>query len=294
MLPKRISKAIVPPIKCQGIKTKLVDFLANSLVWDGRRRWIEPFLGSGVVLFSLQPEQALVADTNRHIINFYLALQVDAIHEEVVREYLTKAGERLAREGEQVYYEIRERFNASGESLDFLFLNRACFNGIIRFNRKGGFNVPFCRKPHRFSHAYVTKICNQVRRVREIVQRYDWTFQAMDWQTTLDNAEDGDFVYCDPPYVARHCDYYNQWSSGDAVLLARRVQQLTCGYAVSMWLENRYRRNAHIDVDWQECTVRTFSHFYHVGSAERLRNEMMEALVIRPSHAACVAPRPVD
>jgi len=284
MLPKRISQPVVPPIKCQGIKTKLVAFLASNVNWDGNGRWIEPFLGSGVVLFTLRPERAIVADTNHHIVRFYQDLQANSIDESAVREHLTRAGERLSEKGESVYYEIRERFNADHDPLDFLFLNRACFNGLVRFNRKGEFNVPFCRKPKRFATPYVTKICNQVGRVRRIIREHDWSFRTTDWPITLRLATGSDFVYCDPPYVARHCDYYNQWSDDDAAGLARSVKKLPCGFAVSMWLENRFRRNAHLDTDWDGCTVRRFEHFYHVGSTERLRNKMVEGLIVAPSH----------
>ena len=66
-LPKHIDRVVVPPIKCQGIKTKLVDFIASTIKWNGNGRWIEPFVGSGVVLFNIQPEKALASDTNKHI-----------------------------------------------------------------------------------------------------------------------------------------------------------------------------------------------------------------------------------
>lgn len=280
MLPKRISKPVVPPIKCQGIKTKLVGFLASNIRWNGDGRWIEPFLGSGVVLFTLQPKRAAVADSNPHIIRFYQDLQAGVIDETAVRQHLTRAGKRLAERGERVYYEIRDRFNTHRDPLDFLFLNRSCFNGIVRFNRKGEFNVPFCRKPNRFAPAYVTKVCNQVGRVRQIIQISDWTFRTLDWKSTLDDAAENDFVYCDPPYIARHCDYYNRWSDDDAALLAQSVRQLPCGFAVSMWLENRFRRNPHISADWNQCAVLRFDHFYHVGSIKRLRNAVVEALLV--------------
>jgi DNA adenine methylase len=230
-----------------------------------------------------------VADTNHHLIRFYTDLQNGLITESTVREHLSKAGEQLSAKGQSVYYDVRERFNAGHNPLDFLFLNRACFNGIVRFNRKGEFNVPFCRKPNRFAPAYVTKICNQVRNVRQLMQQSDWIFRTLNWQTTLNNASEGDFVYCDPPYIARHADYYGRWSDDEAVQLAQRVKDLPCGYAVSMWLENRFRRNSHVETDWGECTVRSYAHFYHVGSTERLRNEMFEALIVDPSSASSEA-----
>lgn len=80
-----------------------------------------------------------MCDTNPHLINFYQAIADGEITPEITREFLNKEGEKL-------YYELRERFNKDHQPLDFLFLNRSGFNGMICFNRKGGFNIPFCRK----------------------------------------------------------------------------------------------------------------------------------------------------
>jgi DNA adenine methylase len=99
LLPKSISKTIVPPIKCQGIKTKLVSFIANAISWSGNGRWIEPFLGSGVVLFTLCPERAIITDTNKHLISVYLQIQAGTIHEAIVRDYLEEAGKNWLRRG---------------------------------------------------------------------------------------------------------------------------------------------------------------------------------------------------
>jgi hypothetical protein len=76
-LPRDIRMAKAPPIKCQGIKTKLVPFIFRNICWDESKggRWIEPFLGSGVVVLNLAPERALLTDTNQHIIHFYQAIQ---------------------------------------------------------------------------------------------------------------------------------------------------------------------------------------------------------------------------
>lgn len=154
----------VPPIKCQGIKTKLVPFLLSNIVWDSNPtgRWIEPFLGSGVVAMNLAPPRALLADTNRHIIALYQAIQSGEVNRSTPRDHLEAEGSKLAAGKADYYYEVRERFNTEPTPLDFLFLNRSCFNGVMRFNRQGKFNVPFGHKPERFAKSYVTKIVNQV------------------------------------------------------------------------------------------------------------------------------------
>jgi DNA adenine methylase len=286
MLPIDIAKVTVPPLKTQGIKTKLVPFILRSSKWDGRGRWIEPFMGSGVVLFNSQAERVLGADSNKHIIALYNAIQAGTLSTQSVRLFLEKEGRILRDVGESHFYAVRERFNQQGDPHDFLFLNRSCFNGIMRFNKKGRFNVPFCRKPERFGRMLVTKICNQVGRITAIMRSRPngFEFVVQDWRETLSSARPADFVYLDPPYIGRHADYFNQWSETEAAALADRVKQLPCGFAVSMWLENTHRRNEHFDAAWSELPYRTASHFYHVGSHESLRNEMAEALIFKPGY----------
>jgi DNA adenine methylase len=281
-------KVKVPPIKCQGIKTKLVPFIFDSISWEPARdaRWIEPFLGSGVVAMNLAPERALVSDANPHIINFYKAIQRGDVNPSNAREFLASEGEKLAARGSDHYYEVRERFNELGSPFDFLFLNRSCFNGVIRFNSQGRFNVPFGHKPARFSRAYITKIVNQIGWVSRLLRNRSWEFRVASWEETMQEAAPRDFVYLDPPYIGRHADYYNSWSEADAVKLARAAENLPCGFALSMWLENRHRKNAHIDEYWSGLEQRVCRHFYHVGSSESLRNAMDEAIIIKPGYAA--------
>ncbi|HNU12957.1 MAG TPA: Dam family site-specific DNA-(adenine-N6)-methyltransferase [Chitinophagaceae bacterium] len=280
-LPRNITKIDVPPIKCQGIKTKLVKFISQNIQWDGNGRWIEPFLGSGVVAFNIRPDTALLADTNSHIINFYKGIQKGEINKHSVREVLEKMGEQLSKGGVDYYYEVRNRFNKSADSFDFLFLNRSCFNGLMRFNGKGNFNVPFGHKPQRFSKAYVTKIVNQVNAIAEIIRDRNWKFIVSDWEETLTLAQFGDFVYLDPPYIGRHADYFNTWDNDNAIKLSEIAAALPCEYALSMWLENQYRRNTHVDEHWHDTKLVTFDHFYHIGSTESLRNSITEALLLK-------------
>jgi DNA adenine methylase len=274
-----------PPIKTQGIKTKLVPFILQSFSWDGRGKWIEPFVGSGAVVFNAAPRQALIADTNKHIIHFYKSIQDCTLTPADARDYLEVEGAKLEALGADHFYAVRKRFNETGSPLDFLFLSRACFNGVMRFNKKGGFNVPFCKKDGRFAKAYVTKICNQIAWVAGIIRRGDWTFVCQDWRMTLAQAEEGDFTYVDPPYVGRHTGYFDSWSDESAVELATALKALPCGFAYSMWQSNKYRHNDHIQECFPSYPAVTHSHFYHVGSTESLRNEVKEALVVHPANA---------
>lgn len=128
--------------------------------WNERGRWIEPFVGSGVVGFNVAPSTALFSDSNPHIIRFYSAINTGLITPGIAREFLVSEGENLSKHGKDYYYEVRERFNCTQAPLDFLFLNRSCFNGMIRFNSQGQFNVPFGHKPERFSKAYINPTCD--------------------------------------------------------------------------------------------------------------------------------------
>ncbi len=287
-LPLLISRVGVPPVKCQGIKTKLVRFIFSSIVWQPTKssRWIEPFVGSGVVGLNLAPQRAIFADMNQHVINLYRAIQTGEVNGTAVRAFLNREGARLARLGADHYYELRDRFNESGSPFDFIFLNRSCFNGVMRFNRNGKFNVPFGHKPERFAPAYITKIVNQVNWAAEQMKGRQWEFRAASWREVLSEAASDDFVYLDPPYIGRHTDYVCNWDEAEAVSLAEAARNLPCGFALSMWLENRHRKNHHIDEHWSGHEVRICRHFYHVGSKESLRNEIDEALVIKRGFAS--------
>jgi DNA adenine methylase len=154
---------LVPPLKCQGIKTKLVGEISRVAQTQDFDRWVEPFCGSCVVALNVQPKKALLSDSNVHIIRLYQEIQSRNLTAALAKSFLEEEGNKLRTEGEPYYYAVRERFNASPTSLDFLFLNRSCFNGVMRFNRSGKFNVPYGHKPQRFAQAYVTKITNQIR-----------------------------------------------------------------------------------------------------------------------------------
>jgi site-specific DNA-adenine methylase len=81
-------RVAIPPIKSQGIKTKLVPWI-QAITPDVPGRWVEPFLGTGVVGFNSGFQDAILSDTNPHVIAFYQAVKDRLITPSVIREYLS-------------------------------------------------------------------------------------------------------------------------------------------------------------------------------------------------------------
>ncbi len=282
-------RVLVPPIKCQGIKTKLVPSIRSVIEWNADGTWIEPFLGSGVVALNVAPARAFLADANPHVVRFYKAIQDGDIDGHITRAFLEVEGDFLYRRGKEYYYEVRERFNDTHEPLDFLFLNRSCFNGMIRFNKSGRFNVPFGHKPKRFAPAYVTKIVNQVERFREVVRDSDWRFECRNFESAIVQANRRDFIYCDPPYAGRHVDYYDSWDEKHERLLRDSLASTGARFLLSTWHSNQHRRNELVDTLWGEHHLTLQQHFYHVGAKESNRKPILEALVTNYAPAEVAA-----
>ncbi|MBQ3408622.1 MAG: Dam family site-specific DNA-(adenine-N6)-methyltransferase [Clostridia bacterium] len=273
-------KVYVPPIKIQGIKTKIVPIIKQNIIIDEDTTWVEPFMGSGVVGFNIKPNKAIFSDTNPHIINFYNQIKSGEITSYKVREFLEKEGKKLEELDEVYYYEVRNRFNENHNPLDFLFLNRSCFNGMIRFNKDYKFNVPYGHKPKRFSKAYITKIVNQVAHVEDLIKNNNWEFKCQSFEKAISEAPEKSFVYCDPPYIGRHVDYYDSWDEKSEKNLKESLQESNKKFMISTWDYNEYRKNEYIDKIWNFCNKINKEHFYFVGAKETNRMPMMEALLI--------------
>lgn len=274
-----MDKVYVPPIKIQGIKTKLVSLISENIEINENTIWYEPFMGSGVVGLNLAPKHAVFADTNPHVIHLYNVIKNKKISSLMVRDYLEREGKQLEEKKEQYYYYIRDRFNESHNPLDFLFLNRSCFNGMIRFNKNYKFNVPYCHKSERFSKAYITKIVNQVRHLEELLLEKEWDFKCQSFQETIQEAAKTDFIYCDPPYIGRHVDYYDSWNEQQEVLLRDALLESGAKFMLSTWDRNKYRKNEYIDSLWNMCYKINKEHFYYIGASEENRSAMIEALL---------------
>ncbi len=156
------------------------------------RRYIEPFLGSGSVYFHLCPEHALLGDTNEELIAAYRGLRLGwkKAHA-LLREHQEKHDVRH-------YYLVREqepRCNIE-RAARLIYLNRTCFNGIYRVNRKGEFNVP---KGTRDSVLFETDDFAAAARLLRGAE-----LRVADFEVLVNEAKRNDLVFADPPYTIRH------------------------------------------------------------------------------------------
>lgn len=275
-----MAKIIIPPIKSQGIKTKLVPWI-NALLPGFFGKWIEPFMGTGVVSFNVKSNEYLLSDINPHLINFYNAIKCNEVTPLAVKKYLENEGQKLKQaenNGYDHYRYIRDRFNATYSPFDFLFLSRSGFNGMIRFSSKGKWNIPFCKKPERFSQSYITKIVNQVSKVSQLIND-NWKFVNRDFREIIPLATEGDLIYCDPPYHGRYVDYYNGWTDEDENDLFELLMKTKAHFILSTWHHNDYRKNEMIPQYWNRFNIITKDHYYHSGGKIENRNSIVEALV---------------
>ncbi|HDT6027587.1 TPA: Dam family site-specific DNA-(adenine-N6)-methyltransferase [Enterobacter cloacae subsp. cloacae] len=180
-----------PFLKWAGGKYSLLPEL-DRLIPAGKRL-VEPFVGGGsVFLNSEKHESYLLADVNADLINLYQMLEVDHIRVCSLAKILFERAN-----SEEAYKELRDEFNnqrmgAPERAAAFLFLNRHCFNGLIRYNRDGFFNVGWCK----YEAPYFPEI--EIKAFKQ--KSHKCVFLNAGYRRTLALAGEGDVVYCDPPY----------------------------------------------------------------------------------------------
>ena len=183
-----------PFLKWVGGKGRLLSQLM-PLLPEGveRMRHLEPFVGGGALFFARQPRRAVLGDVNPALVDTYLAVRDEL---SLVVKYLRRLERR---HDPEVYYEVRERYNRKPMSrakraATFIYLNKTCFNGLHRVNRKGEFNVPCGRykNPCILDEAGLARASAALRHA---------DIRRQSFEELLSVARPGDFVYFDPPYV---------------------------------------------------------------------------------------------
>lgn len=187
-----------PVLKWAGGKSQLLNEL-NSRLPKSYNKYIEPFIGGGALFFNLKPDQAIIADLNPELVNLYKSI---ASSPEDVLNFL-----ETFKNDHDFFYEMRaldvkklDPFYAAARTI---FLNKTCFNGLYRVNKNGQFNVPFGRyaNPNIADSETIFNASAALKNTQII---------CGDYKTVLrDFADEGDFVFLDPPYlpISKYSDF---------------------------------------------------------------------------------------
>jgi len=225
-----------PIIKYRGGKSKeinnFIEFIPNQ--YD---RYIEPFAGGAALFFYLAPNAALINDINSRLVNFYSAVRenFDSLKTELTRLELTYRSNQMEYEqikmkdksrhvenkNEALYYLLRDMYNGIIEKkyLDatlYYFINKTSYSGMLRFNSKGEFNVPFGRYKN-----FNTQLVSEEH--SELLKRTEITNE--DYSEIFNRCTVNDFVFLDPPYDCIFTDYGNIEQNGFTEDNHRRLAQ---------------------------------------------------------------------
>ena len=204
-----IDKSAKPFLKWAGGKTQLIKDIESTLpkdIYSNKFTYIEPFVGSGAVLFWMlnnfpNLHQAVINDINEDLINTYKTIaarpkELISILQILQNEFHGLEGKD--EEKKEYYYSKRELYNTrkeeqSGQAALFIFLNRTCFNGLYRVNRNNEYNVPMgsYKRPTICDKENILAVSQALRKV-EIL--------CGDYQETINHADNNTLFYFDPPY----------------------------------------------------------------------------------------------
>ena len=188
---------MAPFVKWAGGKRQLLSQIKERMP-EKYNHCYETFVGGGAVVFELQPENALINDINKALINSYRQIchAPDAFLKAV-----NKLDEEMWEDGKKYYYNLREHYNDKLMKAEydvelaalFVFINKHCFNGLYRVNGKGLFNVPYNNSRR------VSVDENAIWEISEYLKKI--TIMDGDFEPACKDAGKGDFIFIDSPYA---------------------------------------------------------------------------------------------
>ena len=190
------SDHIQPFLKWAGGKRQLIPTIKEFLPAK-YNRYYEPFVGAGAVLFAIQPQNAVINDTNRELINCYQVIRDDP------ETLLALCQQHKEQNSKDYYYSLRtlDRSNSFTElstqerAARIIYLNKTCFNGLFRVNNSDQFNVPY----GNYANPTIVN-SNTIRAINAYLNQYQIKIIEGDFEQALATADQGSFVYLDPPY----------------------------------------------------------------------------------------------
>ena len=191
------NSSIAPFVKWAGGKRQLIPQIRERMP-EQFNNYYEPFVGGGAVIFELLPENAVINDINRALINAY---QMICDHPQEFLQEINRLDAEMWEDGKEYYYSLREHYNDKlmKDEFDvelaalFVFINKHCFNGLYRVNGKGLFNVPYNNsRRSSVDEQSIMEISEYLRNV---------TIISGDFEAACEGASTGDFVFIDSPYA---------------------------------------------------------------------------------------------
>ena len=191
------NSSIAPFVKWAGGKRQLIPRIRERMP-EQFNNYYEPFVGGGAVIFELLPENAVINDINRALINAY---QMICEHPQAFLLEINRLDTEMWEDGKAYYYSLRDHYNdklMKGEfdvelAALFVFINKHCFNGLYRVNGKGLFNVPY----NNSRRSSVDE--KSIMEISEFLK--DVTIISRDFEAACEGAGAGDFVFIDSPYA---------------------------------------------------------------------------------------------
>ena len=188
-----------PFVKWAGGKRQIIDKL-KKYIPDEFNTYYEPFVGGGALLFELSPKKAVINDSNKELMNVYQCL----CDEKKFKKMCNVLNNYEMKHSEAFFYEIRnkdknkktfDRLSDYTRAARTIYLNKACFNGLYRVNSRNEFNVPFGKKTKVNTYDGGNLIT-----VSNYLTMNDIKILSVDFEESVKDAKEGDFVYFDPPY----------------------------------------------------------------------------------------------
>ncbi|WP_256474672.1 DNA adenine methylase [Haloplanus halophilus] len=213
-----------PVIKWTGSKRTISEEIVSTFP-DKFDTYFEPFIGSGSILYQLDPSDAICGDICEPLIGIWKLIRDDP--DELI-SYYRREWRRLQDEGPDVYYEIRDKFNETREPQHLFFLSRTCVNGLIRFNSDGEFNNSFhLSRPGINPKRLGPIITEWSRKIQNV------GFHHTDYEETTESASKDDFVYLDPPYFNTTSRYYGSIDYDRFIDYLKDLNERGVNYALS-------------------------------------------------------------
>ncbi len=189
---------LTPVIKWVGGKRQLLDEIKKRMPKQ-YNRYFEPFVGGGALFLELSPKEAHINDINHDLYAIYKSLQ----DEELFKDLLLRLDRHQKNHSEEYYYKVREQdrkekyehTSLSEKAARAIYLNKAGYNGLYRVNQRGYFNVPS-------GHYTKVNLYDEINinSVHEYMKQNKILITNNSYEKTVENAQQEDFIYFDPPY----------------------------------------------------------------------------------------------